>query len=237
MIYGAVLAGGVGSRMKLADMPKQFLPLGSKPIMVHTIEKFLANDRFDVVYAGVNKDWLLYFEDLLQKHGIDDSRLRVVAGGRDRNETIMNIIADIEANGGVKEEDVIVTHDAVRPFVSARMIQENIDAALTYGMVDTVIPATDTIVVSEDGESISSIPRRDQQFQGQTPQSFNIRLLKSLYDALSDEQKAELTDACKICTLAGKKVRLVEGETYNIKITTVNDYKIAQSIIGGAIEK
>ncbi|MDF2566967.1 MAG: 2-C-methyl-D-erythritol 4-phosphate cytidylyltransferase [Oscillospiraceae bacterium] len=233
MIFGAVLAGGVGSRMKLADIPKQFLPLGKKPIIIHTVEKFLANDRFDYVYVGINGDWVLYFEDLLKKYGVNDPRLKIVAGGSDRNSTIMNVIDDINTNISDSDDDVIITHDAVRPFLTTRIINQNIDGVIKYGMCDTVISATDTIVVSEDGEYISEVPPRDKQYQGQTPQSFNINLLKKLYSELTDKQKAELTDACKICTLAGKKVRLIEGEVYNIKITTVSDYKIAQSILGG----
>ena len=82
MVFGAILAGGIGSRMKLADMPKQFLPLGSKPIIIHTVEKFLANARFDKVLVGINGDWELYFNDLLKKHGVDDERLAVVVGGK-----------------------------------------------------------------------------------------------------------------------------------------------------------
>ncbi len=233
MVFGAILAGGIGSRMKLADMPKQFLPLGSKPIIIHTVEKFLANDRFDKVLVGINGDWELYFNDLLKKHGVNDERLAVVVGGADRNSTIMNIISYINENISDSEDDIIVTHDAVRPFVTSRILNENIDAATKYGMCDTVIPATDTIVKSEDGEYISDIPQRSELYQGQTPQSFNMSMLRDLYNALSDEQKAELTDACKIFTLSGKKVRLVEGEVHNIKITTVSDYKIAQSILGG----
>ncbi len=235
MIFGAVLAGGVGSRMKLADMPKQFLPLGSKPIILQTLDKFLANDRFDAVYVAINGDWLLYFEDLLQKYGVQDDRLRVVSGGNDRNESIMNVIADLNKTFGDNEDDVIITHDAVRPFVTARIINENIDGVLQYGMCDTVIPATDTIVCSPDGEYISSVPLRSELYQGQTPQSFNVRQLRDLYQSLTAEQKAQLTDACKIFTLAGKRVRLIEGEVYNIKITTVSDYKIAQAILGGKI--
>ena len=235
MIFGAVLAGGVGSRMKLADMPKQFLPLGSKPIIIHTVEKFLANERFDYVYVGINGDWQLYFEDLLKKHSVCDNRLRVVAGGADRNSTIMNIISDINKNISESDDDVIITHDAVRPFVTSRILNENIDLALKYGMCDTVIPATDTIVKSVDGKYVSDIPQRSELYQGQTPQSFKINMLRDLYNGLSAEKKSELTDACKIFTLAGHKVRLVEGEVYNIKITTVSDYKIAESILGGNI--
>jgi len=231
MIYGAVLAGGIGSRMKMADMPKQFLELGNRPIVIHTIEKFIACSRFDKIYVAIHADWSVYLQDLLDKHKITDSRIKIVNGGHDRNETIMNVIKSIENEFTLSSEDVIVTHDAVRPFITARIIDDNIDGAIKYGMCDTVLSATDTIVVSNDKEFISDIPDRQFMYQGQTPQSFNISLLKELYESLSAEQKGILTDACKICTILGKNVRLVEGDVYNMKITTAGDYKIAQAIL------
>ena len=235
MIFGAILAGGIGSRMKMADMPKQFLLLGSKPIIIHTVEKFLANERFDCIYIGINGDWVLYFEDLLKKFNLSSDRIKVVAGGTDRNLTIMNIIADIHENISKSEDDVIVTHDAVRPFLTNRIINENIDAAIKYGGCDTVIPATDTIIASTDKEYISDVPDRNELYQGQTPQSFNLNKLHAMYNGLSEQEKATLTDACKIFTITGNKVRLVKGEACNIKITTVSDYKIAEAIVGGNI--
>lgn len=234
MIFGAVLAGGVGSRMHIADMPKQFLPLGDKPIILHTLEKFLLCTRLDAIYVGVHPNWLLHMQDLVEKHLPDRKQdIRIVAGGGDRNETIFHIIDQIEADFGQSEDHIIVTHDSVRPFVTLRIIEENIDAALRSGACDTVVGATDTIVVSQDGRLISEIPERSRMYQGQTPQSFCISLLKRLYSSLSSEEKATLTDACKICVVRDTPVELVQGEVSNLKITTVSDYKIAQAMVGG----
>src|SRR5699024_12471059 len=97
----------------------------------------------------------------------------------------MNIIAAISEFKSVTDEDVIVTHDAVRPFLTRRIIKENIDLVLEHGAVDTVIPATDTIIESENKEDISSIPVSDHMYQCQTPQSFKINLLIKGYYALS----------------------------------------------------
>ena len=235
MIYGAILAGGIGSRMKLADMPKQFMLLGDKPIIIHTTEKFIMNSRFDKIYIAVHNDWKQYCSDLLAKYKVNDKRITVVSGGKDRNDSIMQVIKDIENNPGIKDDDIIVTHDSVRPFITNRIINENIDAALQFGMCDTVVGATDTIVVSSDGGFIDEIPERSRMYQGQTPQSFNIKLLYEKYNSLSEEDKAILTDACKIFTINGDKVKLINGETFNIKITTASDYKIAQAILGGKI--
>ena len=159
--------------------------------------------------------------------------MTLVPGGGDRNNTIMNIASQIEKDFGESDDHIIVTHDSVRPFVTMRIIEENIDAALQYGAVDTVIEATDTIVVSEDAKIITEIPNRKKMFQGQTPQSFNLKLLKELYNDLTDEEKGILTDACKICVVRNKPVHLVRGEVSNLKITTISDYKIAQAMIGG----
>lgn len=230
MIFGAVLAGGTGSRMKSAPLPKQFLLLGDKPIILCTLAQFLRNKRFDAVYIAVNGEWLNYFQSLLTQYGVSDPRLRIVAGGSDRNETLMNVIRDIKGTFGEREEDVIITHDAVRPFVSQRLIDQNIDAVLQQKACDTAIPAVDTILSSQDGETVSSIPPRRELFQSQTPQSFPLWQLWELYKALSPQQKAELTDACKIFVLAGKPVRIIQGDVYNLKITTDGDYQIAQAI-------
>ena len=232
MIFAGILAGGKGTRMNITNMPKQFLMLGSKPIIIHTVEKFLLCNRIDVVYLGVHKDWMSYCEELIEKYvGSRKDKIKIVAGGEDRNGTIMNIIKDIEENYKNVKESIIITHDAVRPFVSLKIIEENIEAVITYGACDTVIPATDTIVKSENGKDISEIPNRKFLYQGQTPQSFRIEILKELYSKISEADKKELTDACKICVLNGKNVKLVNGGTLNIKITTINDYTIAQAIL------
>lgn len=236
MIFGAILAGGIGSRMNIVDMPKQFLPLGDKPIIIHTLQKMLLSPKLDYIYIGTHEDWVLYMEDLIEKHVLNEGnkkRIVIVPGGKDRNETIMNIVNSIEEKFGRNDENVIVTHDAVRPFLTSRIIEENIEFAKKYGACDTVISAIDTIVVSEDGNIISNIPNRKSMYQGQTPQSFKISLLKDLYLQLSDEEKNILTDACKIFVVKNKPVYLVEGEISNLKITTQSDYKIAQAMIGG----
>lgn len=237
MIFGAILAGGVGSRMHVVDMPKQFLPLGDKPIIIHTLEKFLTCSRFEAVYIGVHADWINYTTDLIAKYLPEDTAKNVhtVSGGSDRNGTILNIVAEIEKDFGESDEHIIVTHDSVRPFITLRMIEENIDCAEKYGAVDTVISSVDTIVVSEDGKVISDIPNRAKMYQGQTPQSFRINLLKELYHSLSEEEKSILTDACKICVVRNHPVHLVEGAYTNLKITTPGDYKIAQAMVGGKI--
>ena len=119
-------------------------------------------------------------------------------------------------------------------FNSARIdkiIEDNIDAAKRYGACDTVVPATDTIVESINSRTIESIPVRDYYYQGQTPQSFNIKKLFNLINSLTEEESNVLTDACKIFVLKDEDVYLVDGEVTNIKITYPYDLKLANTIL------
>lgn len=232
MIFGAIVAGGVGSRMKISKYPKQFLPLGNskKPILIHTLEKFILCDKLDAIYIGVHKDWIDYAEELIAKYGLSSEKIVIVEGGKDRNLTIMNIIDAIEEKYGESENHILATHDAVRPFVTLKMIEDSIEAAIECGASDTVISAVDTIVESTNHEFITSIPNRANMYQGQTPQGINMKKFKKLYYDLSEEEKNIMTDACKVFVARNQPVKLVEGDVLNMKITTANDYKIANII-------
>lgn len=230
--YAAILAGGSGTRMGNSETPKQFFELGGKPILVHTIEKFCVANCFDAVVVLCPEQWVRQTCDLLAKYcPLFADSIRVTAGGASRNDTVRNAIEFIEANFSVDDETIIVTHDAVRPFVSQRIIEENIQAARESGACDTVIPATDTIVESLDGANITNIPDRSVLYQGQTPQSFNLRRLKELVGSLSEQEKNLLTDACKIFVLRGQKVALVRGDSSNMKITYPQDMRLAKALL------
>lgn len=236
-VYAAILAGGSGTRMGNPDKPKQFWLMGNAPVIVHTVEKFCLASEFKEVIVLPPAGWLRQTRDILNRHLPQFSqRIAVVAGGHERNDTIMNAIGHIESDFGLGDDDIIVTHDAVRPFVSLRIIEENIAAAREFGAVDTVIPATDTIVQSIDGKTIASIPNRQEYYQGQTPQSFNALRLKRLFEELTDDEKAILTDACKILVLKGEKVALVRGDVGNIKLTYTSDMRIARAMVDVADE-
>ena len=119
----------------------------------------------------------------------------------------------------------------MRPFITLRIIKDNIRLAKECDAVDTVVEAVDTIVESTNGEYITNIPNRAHYYQGQTPQSFRCKDFLSLYNSLTSEEKQILTDACKIFVIKGKKVALAKGEYSNLKITTVTDLKIAKSML------
>ncbi|MBQ0041395.1 MAG: 2-C-methyl-D-erythritol 4-phosphate cytidylyltransferase [Clostridiales bacterium] len=234
MNYGVVVAGGIGRRMG-AEKPKQFLAIGTKPIIVHTVEKFVLCNELEKIIVLTPKDWIEYTKDLLEKNLGDKlmKRVAVIEGGETRNETIMNSIAYIEKEFGLDDDTVIITHDAVRPFVTHRIIKDNIEAVMKYGATDTVVPATDTIVESQDNDIISAIPDRSKMYQGQTPQSFKAKELRDTYQALTQEEKDILTDATKIYVLKGKPVKLVKGESFNIKITYPYDLEVAETLLKG----
>ena len=119
----------------------------------------------------------------------------------------------------------------MRPFITQRIIKDNIEKCKEIGATDTVISATDTIVESTDKNVISNIPIRDMMYQGQTPQSFKILEFMNVSNELTDEEKEILTDACKIYVLKDRRVGLVEGELFNIKVTTTYDLKMANLML------
>ena len=232
MNYAAILAGGTGARMGNMDKPKQYLDLAGKPIIVYTVEKFLTMPDFDEVLVLCPEAWIESTHDILRKHLGENPKLVVLQGGKTRDETVMNAIKYIEDKHNEDEDAVICTHDSVRPFVTYRIIRENLKAMEEFDACDTVIPATDTIVESAEGVVIDSIPERSRMYQGQTPQTFKVSTLKRLYAELTDDERAALTDACKVCVLRGTEVALVQGETYNVKITYPSDMKMAAALLG-----
>lgn len=232
-LFGIVLAGGMGNRMGNSEKPKQYMELGSKPIIIHTIEKFYIHPEIEKIIVLCPKAWVKHTENIIKKYIQNTSDIHVIEGGETRNDTIMNAITFIDERYGLFEETIIVTHDSVRPFVSHRIISENIKYAKLYGACDTVIPASDTIVRSDNGDYITDIPERRYMYQGQTPQTFKASILKNMFSSLSDEEKGILTDAAKILVLKGQKVYLVQGEVSNIKITYPFDVRVAQTLLAG----
>lgn len=230
MIFGLILAGGVGSRMG-ADKPKQYLEIGDKPIIVHTIERFIEYESFEKIIVLCPDEWIGYTRDIIKDkcENKKEADIEIITGGDSRNETIMNGIAYIEEHYGVDDDTIIVTHDAARPFINNRIISENVGKTLEYGAATTAIPAVDTILDCNNGV-IENIPDRSSMYQCQTPQTFHAKQLRELYFSLTDSERGILTDASKILVLSGKKVAIVNGERTNIKITYKEDMIFAESI-------
>lgn len=238
MIYGIILAGGIGKRME-TEKPKQFLCIGEKPIIVHTVEKFVLHNNIDFVIVLTPKDWINHTNNLLSKYLSNDNEKHytVIEGGTTRNETIFNAINYIDEHFTLDDESIIVTHDAVRPFITHRIIKENIDCVKKFRATDTVISATDTIIESIDNNIINTIPERKYMYQGQTPQSFYAREFRDTYNSLTTDEKSILTDAAKIYVLKNKPVHLIKGETFNIKITYPYDLELAETLLKGGYKE
>ncbi|MCC8044352.1 MAG: 2-C-methyl-D-erythritol 4-phosphate cytidylyltransferase [Clostridiales bacterium] len=233
MIYGVILAGGTGTRVKSASIPKQFIELEGKPVIAYTMEHMLKVSRFDEIYIAVHRDWLGYMEELVRGafSPLEARRLRLTEGGKERLDSIRNVTDAICRDHPVGEEDVIVIHDAARPFVTEQILNDSIDSAMKYGAVVAAVPASDTILHSENGEEVSEIPNRNIVYHGQAPDSFRLKQFLDMQAALSEEQKAVITGTSQICTLNGVTLHMVKGDTINFKITTDSDLLMAQNII------
>lgn len=230
MIYAMILAGGNGTRMK-SDLPKQFLLLNNKPIIIYSLEHFLLNKSIDKIIICCPNGWTNYTEDIIKNYIDNTLAIDIIEGGKSRSETLMNGCNFISEKYGIKSDDIIITHDAVRPFINQRIINENIKYTKKYGVVSTVIKASDTIFESNDSNTISNIPIRDKLYHAQTPQSFNLKKLMSVYQSLTDNELNSLTDGCKAFFLRNQPIYLIDGEPSNIKITTPFDLILAENIL------
>ncbi|MGL6229306.1 MAG: IspD/TarI family cytidylyltransferase [Culicoidibacterales bacterium] len=231
-IFANILAGGKGLRMGNAELPKQFIKIGGKPIIIHTIEKFLLHNSIDVVVVACNVTWIDYMEDLIEKYiPMFKKQVYIVDGGKERNDSLKNSLDFIIEKFNPSEDAIILTHDAVRPFLSHQIITANIEAMKNYDAVDTVVAAVDTIVHSIEGQEIDTIPNRSEYYQGQTPQTFKIKKLKSVIESISLEERRVMTDAANLFVVKGNKVGLVLGEYANFKITTQFDLLVAKAMV------
>lgn len=231
MITAAVLAGGSGTRMG-ADIPKQFLSIGGKPLIIHTVERFAAEKRVGRIIVAVGQAYTEYMRELIARYLPGDGRITVISGGDTRSGTLVRVLEELSRDG-ISEQDIILTHDAVRPFIDGRIINENIDAAKEYGACNTCVPAVDTVFISADGRFADSVPDRSTVFHAQTPQSFCTKELYELCGRIPPDILSGLTDGCSVYTYFGKKVYMVRGSTDNIKITYPGDIKRAEYLLKG----
>lgn len=235
MAIAGIVAGGTGSRMGNTDVPKQFMDLCGKPVILYTVDTFLKCSEISEIIIGINPDWKEYMEKIAEKYFPDCKRLHITNGGADRNVTILNIIGYAKKELKFSEDEILVTHDAVRPFVTDKMIEESIfsieNIKENYDICTTAIPATDTVVVSENGIDVCDFPLRKNIFMEQTPQTFRIGVFEEVYKNTDEELRKNITDACKLFYNSKKKVKLIEGSPENIKLTYRNDFLAAESYL------
>ncbi len=229
MTVAAILAGGSGTRMG-TSVPKQFLEIEGIPVIIRSIKAFVNNPNTDICVVSVGKDYIDLTERLIADFFGDTENIYVIEGGKTRGDTLKGVLGFLKERN-ILENTVILTHDAVRPFITDRIINENIEAAGKYGACNTCVPAVDTVILSEDGEFISSVPARSGVYHAQTPQSFNALRLYELISKTPEDVFDTLTDGCSVFTLHGERVYIVRGESYNIKITYPDDIARAKGII------
>lgn len=228
MNYGILLAGGKGTRLGLPT-PKQFLKIGNKTLLEHSVEKFANCPFLKHTVVVVPADWYEQSSTLLDK--LSFSQVSICLGGRTRQESLYKGLQHLRESFEVTDSDIAVSHDVARPFVTIEIISENIEICKKYGAADTVIPSSDTVVESTNQCLISSVPVRKNMFLGQTPQTFYINQFISIYNTLSSEYLENVTDAAKILCDHGVKVGLVRGDVSNMKITTLFDLQLANAVL------
>lgn len=221
MIYAGIVAGGTGSRMG-SGVPKQFLEISGKPVLIHTLSAFVG--KVDRICIACHKDYLEYTKETAKKYF--DFPVDIIPGGTDRMESVEAIVKHFlkDADDG----DILLTHDAVRPFVSEKMIEESIENARLGHFCTIAVNSTDTVCIAE-GDMIESVPDRSRVFNIQTPQTFNLKKLAEMLGRCPD--KSKYTDLCGLALSLGEKVKMVEGNSENIKITVPADIKTAQAIL------
>ena len=221
MNYALVLAAGRGIRMG-TDCPKQFLTIGGEMIYIKCLRHFVESPLIDGIVLAVPHMMSSRVKDEVWSV-FPKADLCVTEGGDSRHETLEKLMDFLFDYYPVDDDTVILTHDAVRPFINEKIIADNIETARKYGGCGTAIPAVDTVFRSSDGVLIDDVPPRDQLYYAQTPQSFNALKFRMALRALTPEQKAQVTDACSVFRLLNEPVALVPGAPENIKITYKSD--------------
>ena len=231
MNYGLILAGGVGQRMRRTGMPKQFLEVFGKPIIIYTLQKFEYCENIDAVVIVCHSSWKDYMESMLQRYGIKKVKA-VVSGGKDRQGSVLNGLKYIQANGAL-DEDVIVIHDGVRPLIQENILSENIRVAMKYGNAMTVRPVIESVVITDKDEvGFEDFKKRDDTYSLTAPQSFKLGVLTQAYkDIEGKDTPIPLLDSALVFTYLGNKIHIIKENNNNIKVTTPEDYYILKAML------
>ena len=221
MDYVIIVAGGKGLRMG-SDIPKQFLPIGGKPVLMRTLERFREYSPTLQIILVLPKAQQEYWEKLCQKHNFTVA-YQLADGGETRFHSVQHGLAMIPDNA----EGIVGVHDGVRPFPSIEVIRNCYETAREKKAAIPVIPVVETVRHLK-GETSETVPRDDYRLV-QTPQCFDIQLLKA---ANRQPYNDSFTDDASVVEAYGFDITLVEGNRENIKITTPYDLKIAEVLIG-----
>lgn len=218
-IAAVLLMAGDGNRFG-NKAPKQFLDLDGKKVYQHALATFKNSNLFEEILLVVKREWI----EIIQQEV--DSFIRVIEGGKTRQESSFKAIQALDP----KIEYVLI-HDAVRPFVSEAILQENVKKAKLYGAVDTCIKSTDTIVFAPQESFIETIGSRSHFFQGQTPQTFRKDWIEKAHEKALKDQIFNATDDCSLVLRLGHLIQITEGSRDNFKITFDFDLEIARAFL------
>ena len=216
-----IFAGGTGSRMK-TEIPKQFLKVYGKEIIIHTLDKFNDNENIDEIYIACVKNWIPYLEKLVKKYTVHKVR-KIFPGGKTGQDSIFVALTEVKKDN---EDAIVLIHDGVRPLITDETINNCINSVKEYGTGITVTPCFETPIKSLDGNTVDAMPLRDEMYTAQAPQGF---YLSELLEAHLEERKVNpkyegIVDSCGLMFRKGKKPHIVIGNRGNIKVTTQEDY-------------
>jgi len=230
--YAIILAAGVGQRMRNSGMPKQFLKLMGKPIVIYTLEKFEQCGEIDRIVIVCHGSYIDYMNKLLDTYYIEKVE-KVIVGGNDRQGSLKRGLEAIAELGG-QNEDIVVIHDGVRPLVCHATIYENIRVAKQYGCAVTVHQAAESVMITETEEAeMKDFKKRKDTYSMTAPQTFQFSKVMDAYKQLENIEQSEypLLDAAMVYAYVGGVVHLVKEQGTNIKITTPEDYYILKAIL------
>ncbi len=219
-----IAAAGVGSRMG-GNVSKQFIELGDKPVLAHTIEKFENNKYIDEIIIIMKEDSIDYCRNQIVRKYRFRKVSKIIRGGRERQDSVYNGILALSNN-----TDIVVSHDGARPFVKDQVIEESIKKAIEIGAAVVGVPVTDTVKIIDEDKSINNTPKRALLWAAQTPQVFRKDILKEAYNKAIEEYFLG-TDDSSLVERIGYKVAMIEGSYSNIKLTTKEDIDMAESIM------
>jgi 2-C-methyl-D-erythritol 4-phosphate cytidylyltransferase len=235
-VIAIIPAAGLGTRMapsakgKKPVASKQFTELGGTPILIHTVKKFVASPDVSEIYIALRANEIDGFRSRLAKEAKDflKKKITLVEGGEHRQQSVANALTAI--SGAMNEDDIVLVHDAVRPFVTVEIIHDVIQAAEKYGAAIAGLPAVDTVKQvdrTSDGAVITSTIPRERVVMAQTPQGFRYGLLKKVFDEAAADGFMG-TDEASLIERSGHQVAVVMGSPRNIKITAPADMELAE---------
>lgn len=224
MNIAIILAAGIGERIN-SSLPKQFLPLGAnKRVYHHSLNVFYKNPNIDLIFLVTNNEYIEHIKSEIREKYLD-KKIIVCSGGPTRFDSLNNAIRVINETIAHKVFEInIITHDAARPFVSDKLINDHIEKLEYFGVVNTIVPTIDSLLEMDDNNNILSYPNRSKFYCVQTPQSFKLKTYNKLITKFDDQ---EINDVIKLFYLNNVVISNVIGERKNFKITTEFDYEIA----------